>query len=193
MIAHSEMTAILTSFAASYQNFPVTEARVEAWLLGCSQHALETLKAAAVVYIKTEKWPPTPADVNRIISEMSRPACEQITAGEAWGLLMDSISRFGSYRKEDALEWFRKNNPRLAHCIAIMGWKEICMWQLDDEPANRAHFWKVFAAIEDRDHKADLLGLPRPTPLLQVEGPTSIKNSIEGTLKLLTDKIKKIA
>lgn len=179
-MTNSEMVEILGAFASCFPNFEVSDAKVNAWLMGCGHQSPEAMKQAACAYVRTSKWPPTPADINQIILDLCEEHSERITEGEAFAILMGTVAQFGSYQQDKAFEWLNKNNPRVAQCAAIMDWKTICAWKIDDEPANRAHFWKVYLGLRGRDKQADLMGVPRPAPLMQIEGPTSIKNILSG-------------
>lgn len=175
-MTHSEMVEILGSFAAVYDGFKVSDQKVNAWLGACGHQGVADMKRAALSYTRTEKWPPTPADINRLILDFSKTIADQMTEGEAWALLMSSISQFGSYQQDKALAYLGAASPRVAQCVAILDWKTICLWKLEDEPANRAHFWKVYLSLANRDKGADLMGVPRPAPLLKLKEPSSVKN-----------------
>ena len=159
----SELHKILMTVWIQWPHVPVTSEMTNLWFAAFGSYPLDMFQRAliATTLNSTKGFPPTLGEVNNMLLSAKNKPEDNITEGEVWRVILDAIKRFGSYRQSEAIEYLTSLDPRIGQCATIMGWKEMCSWQTDDEVANRAHLWKVFNGIKTRDARSDLLGLDR--------------------------------
>lgn len=155
----SEMGKILTTAFVAWPSFVVTEQMARLWVdlfSDIEQGAFwEAMKAA--LKTNTGNFPPTPGQVHETLARMR--TADETTEGEAWGLLMSAVARFGSYQPAEARRWLlNQGADRVVDAVRCLGWREICSWQLSDEPANRAHFWRTYTAFRVRSEFKERVG-----------------------------------
>jgi hypothetical protein len=108
------------------------------------------LEAATLQHISAHKWFPA-------VSELREAALLLVTfhhqaAEEAWGEVRRHFKITGQYRTP---EW---SSPMIAQAVKIIGWQTLC--NSDNEMADRAHFFKVYAALKARED-TEILMLPQ--------------------------------
>lgn len=82
---------------------------------------------------------------------------KSLLSGEAWAEVMKEVSRVGSWGEPV----FKEDTTRKA--VEAIGWKAIC--QSENIGIERAHFLKVYDALEKREHK-ESVRLPEVKALL---------------------------
>lgn len=87
-------------------------------------------------HIATNIYPPSIANIRSALVEVST---SNMQAEEAWGIVRKSISRYGTYRQEEALESMPSD---LAQFTKRFGYKDLCM--SENTMADRAHFIKLW-------------------------------------------------
>lgn len=107
------------------------------------------LLAAALDHISRSKFFPSVSELRdaayRVVT-LNQPSPE-----EAWGEVKAAFRRWGYTGKP---EW---SHPAIEATVKIMGWRELC--QSENEVADRAHFLRIYASVEQR-HKDNALMLP---------------------------------
>ena len=114
-----------------------------------------------------------PVGVLRALAlEATRPTA--LTWGEAWGLVLAAVRRFGWDREREALASLPDAVARAARC---MGWERLCAAAPEHAHANRSQFRDVYTPIVEREQRAAALpppsrallaGIGRPVPQLGV-------------------------
>lgn len=141
----SEMQDILSDAAACWPNFEATQRRRDVWmrLLG---HIHANVVAAAIDTHATQcQFPPTPADVLRIIGKLKATVTGEATSPEeAFGLVLTAVRRFGYYQESNALASLP---AKVAKAAKMLGWQEICL--SENLEALRAHFYRTYKSVED--------------------------------------------
>ena len=111
---------------------------------------VQIVKIALKKLILELQFPPTIADVQKRISEVSNPA--QTTASEAYGEVTTAIRKFGMYREVEAIESL---SPLVAKVAKQMDWKRICT---SDEPdVVRGQFLKMYESERKREEQNRLI------------------------------------
>lgn len=183
----SDMVEILTVSFIQWPNVVISKELCTFWLRAFDGVSREQFSRAMIATLKTSAsgFPPTIGQVNEMLQQATLSQSEQLTDGESWNILIQAVKRFGNYRQDEAMKWMREQSPRVARCAEIMDWKTICLWETKDQPANRAHFWKVLAGLEQRDKRNDLLGLPRKDVLAELGAKASAAMLVGDLVKKL--------
>lgn len=143
-----EMAGIVAMINQQYAA-ETTPALVALWFAALGHYEHEEVKRAAVEVILTYTgtFAPTIGMVATVLRRHAEGSEGTLSEGEAYKLLIDSIKRFGRYNQAGAMFEIRRKSRLVEHAVAILGWAEICGWKTEDEPANRAHFWRVLAGL----------------------------------------------
>lgn len=116
---------------------------VDLWTKMLSDVTAEEVTLAVNKIIATSEWPPTIAEVRKVISEIQKGSAKE--AGEAWGEVSAAIRKFGYLREKEALESMSEETRK---AVEFMNWQVIC--RSENLIADRAHFFKVYEAIRKR-------------------------------------------
>src|SRR5687767_13093450 len=69
----NELTKLLMLAAAAYGNrFETTDATAKVWFRYMKEFPLDAATTAFDAHIATQNWPPTPADIRKLIKEKNR-------------------------------------------------------------------------------------------------------------------------
>lgn len=101
-------------------------------------------ETALLELIATHTYPPQIAEIRAKCAEYNSPQLKD--AGEAWGEVQMAIRRYGYYKSDEALESLSGPVRTAAERI---GFRELCL--SENPEANRAHFFKIYNAIADRE------------------------------------------
>ena len=183
----SEMYEVLSISFLQWPHIAVTEELAMFWSKAFPSVSKDEFSRAMIATLKTNfsGFPPTIGQVNEMLQQTTATVSEQLTEGEAWNILIQAVKRFGNYRRDEAFKWMREQSERVARCAEIMDWNSICLWETRDQPANRAHFWKVLSGLEQRDRRNDLLGLPRKDVLAELGAKASAAMLVGDLVKKL--------
>jgi hypothetical protein len=120
-------------------------------------------QAAIQMYMLTNKFPPTIADIRECAASVS--VGEKPLWSDGWEEVLMAIRKFGSYRETEAL-----NNMTETTRMAVqrLGFRNICM--SENIMADRANFRMVFEQIAEREHTAQQI-------------PVKLSNLIESIQK----------
>lgn len=133
---------------------------IELWheLLGDIDYdlAARAVKSLAAV----SRYQPTIAEIREEATRRSRPFVH--SAGEAWRLVLDAISRYGYYQEAEAM---RSLPPRAASAAAAMGWEALCMANCATIGVERGQFCKIYDVIEYREHRNDCMPVALQGPI----------------------------
>lgn len=174
MITPTEMHKILAGSFSQFPNVSITKPMVKLWCEAFKHAEPKQFWHAMLATLKTSTstFPPTVGQVAESLSQLSATPQDQLTEGECWSLLMQAIQRFGSHQPTRAHQWLKARSERLERCASMLGWRDICAWASDDAPANRAHLWRIYNSLAERDRTCDMTNRPRQNPLLQIEAAT---------------------
>lgn len=152
-MTRDEVKVMMDVLKKSYPNFYKTEKNlkdvVDIWEMIFKDDSREHVMQAVALYIATEKFPPTIADIRE---KMVMAESKGLTADEAWGQVQSAFSKFGYTRQEEAMEWF---HPEVALLVRRLGWTTLC--RSEDLMADRAHFIKLWNARSIQNQKNAML------------------------------------
>jgi hypothetical protein len=143
-----ETSKIVAVLEGSFPNFPTKPQTVPAYHLALEDLPYEAVRAAVREALQSLKFFPTPAELRAIISDklLGLPSAE-----EAWGEVTTQVRECGVYRTPT---W---SCGAVQAAVRAIGYRNICMTEVDDLPAQRAHFYRTFNAYRERALKdADL-------------------------------------
>lgn len=127
--------------------------QIQAWQAMLSDLDYKEVQKALFAWGQTETWPPTIADLRRLIAGTQGG----LSASEAWGLLMDSVRRYGYYQQEKGLEALPDGVRRVAKRL---GYGSICQLEERELRTMYAQFRDAYNADQDR-LKRDAIVSPR--------------------------------
>lgn len=130
-------------------NFLPDEDSIKVWYNLLKDIPYELLNNTIIRWISTERFPPTIADLRKMSYHTAND--ETPDWAEAWKKIKSAISCYGFYRESDALasmdDLTRQTTERI-------GWKELCMADIDNESTNRAQFRDIYnALVARREHE----------------------------------------
>lgn len=123
-------------------------------------------------WVSTHKWSPTIAEIREMAHQVSRG--ELPDWGTAWDQVLKAISRFGSYRPQEALA---SMTPLARKTVERLGFINICM--SENIAADRANFRMIYEELAEREAKEALI-------------PASIREQIqEIQTNLMIEEVEK--
>lgn len=142
------LAIIKTAYPRFYSDMDETSAKatINLWASMFQEDELETVKLALYKLISTSEFPPTIAAVRGAISETING--DLPTAGSAWGEVIRGMRNFGYTGEEKAL---REMNPLTVKAVKCIGWNTLCLTNLENIMTDRAHFFKIYSGIVERE------------------------------------------
>lgn len=164
----AEVAKLLAVLAVAYPGFEVDEAKHRLWCEMLADLDYELASEAVRRHIAASRWAPTIAEIRE---EASRVACpDALTAGEAWGRLMEAVREYGYYREREAM----LSLPVPVRYVAQqIGWRHINLSTETD--TLRAHFMRMFEQVQARERREALLPPALRTEALAEERRTQLE------------------
>ncbi len=103
--------------------------------------------AALRVILQTSPYLPAVADIRGKVLELKRGPVA--AGGEAWGSVLAAMKKEGSYRTPGVE--FRFRDPVTHECVALMGWKDLCL--SENTVADRARFIELYGSLATQERK----------------------------------------
>ena len=164
--------AIAKAVGVLFAGFPAVEAgeeTIKLYVRLLSDIPLEVLSLCVEQFIAQSKFLPTVAEIREQALKLTRP--DRISALEAWGLVKEQMRLKGSYRSPEF------SDPLIAKAVECIGWKTLC--GSENEPADRAHFSKVYDSLVQRD-EADARLLPSTRKFLEERSNRPVAGLLEA-------------
>ena len=146
----TETAKILAVIAAAYPNFKVDEIQVTVWqeMLGDIHYSVVNM--AVKKTILENKFAPSIAEVRQSAFDILNP--DNLSAAESWGMVINAIHGYGSYRQKEALESLP---AEVAETVKQMGWQEMC--RADNVEVIRGQYIKLYEQLKERNRKEKYL------------------------------------
>jgi hypothetical protein len=147
---------IINLLGIATANFPSTQEKdmkptAVLWEKALSDISYDVAEKALIKVLSTSKFFPTLADIREAVGQITEP--RTLDAMEAWGLIGQSIRKFGFYRQKEAMESLPDD---VAEMVKQFTWRDLC---LSEEPEIlRAQFRKAWEVRSKR--KNELKSLP---------------------------------
>ena len=135
---------IMTYMGIAY-NKEFTKEQLEVWYSFFKEYTDEELNNAVKKIINTEKYLPSIAQVKEEIAKMKVVGIPE--AEEEWQEVLKAVSRYGSYRQDEALASLK---PYTAKIVGYIGYQRICMAESDEQIWNKKEFISEYDALKDR-------------------------------------------
>lgn len=136
-----EITKLVGVMAAGYPNTQVSDATIKVYVSMLKDIPLNLLTPAIQQSMAEGEFIPTIARIREKAIAISRP--QHISSLEAWGVVKQAMREVGFYRSP------RFDDPLIARAVDCIGWQTLC--SSENEPADRAHFAKVFESLVRRE------------------------------------------
>lgn len=143
---------------AAFPRQDVPQATVELYVQYLVPLDVEAATAAVQRIIMTKTFFPAIAELHT--SEREQRNTLRPTAEEAWALVKEQVRRVGSYG-------CFSGNPLVEEAVRLFDWQALCRAEHREEIANRAHFYRIYESVLDRD---DAGYLDTTRPLIEWEG-----------------------
>ena len=168
-----ETAMLLATLRAFWSEVVINESTIKGWSWAFEDISYDAAEGAVKQWIRTNKWPPKPAELRELIAE----AATDIEPWEAaWAEIVAARKRYGSYVGE---RWGNQGAQWSSDLIAralrhIGGYQAFCAATFDEEPILRAQFrdaYQRLRAAEVRRVQIGDAGIPADR---QIEESTTI-------------------
>lgn len=145
-----ETRTILNAIIAYYPSFQVHRMSLKAWQAVLANEAYEDVKAGLLAYTRHGKFAPTVADILEQVRHLKAAQANEMTAEEAFAMVLESVARHGYYRETDAQ---RSLPEHIWQTVKTIGWKNICLSNISEQGTLRAQFRNAYNGIQERKEK----------------------------------------
>ncbi len=129
-----ESIKLVAVLLAAFPHSDTTAATSSVYEQSLADLDYQTADTAVRRLIATAKFRPTIAEIREAALELRQGP--RRPGGEAWGDVLDAVSRFGSYRTP------RFDDPLVSRAVDAFGWREIC--GSENQIADRARFIELY-------------------------------------------------
>lgn len=136
---------IMTYMGIAY-NKEFTKEQLEVWYSFLKEYNDEELNNAVKNLINTEKYLPSIAQIKEEIAKTKLNDIPE--AEEEWNEVLKSVSRYGSYRQQEALESLK---PYTAKIVGYIGYQRICMSSPEEQIWNKKEFISEYNGLKDKE------------------------------------------
>ena len=136
---------IMTYMGIAY-NKEFTKEQLEVWYSFLKEYTDEELNNAVKNLINTERYLPSIAQVKEEIAKTKLSDIPE--AEDEWQEVLKSISRYGSYRQEEA---FNSLKPYTAKIVGYIGYQRICMTDSEEQIWNKKEFISEYNGLKDKE------------------------------------------
>ena len=138
----SKISAVL-KVSFSWAKLFETDAAIEVWYRKLSDIPFPVMAAVVDKWIETKNNPPTIADLRTEAANTINGETPIWTDG--WQQVRKAISRYGAYRKEEALA---SMDELTAKTVSLLGWQQIC--ESENTDVVRANFRMTYETLAKR-------------------------------------------
>ncbi|MCD6550663.1 hypothetical protein [Thermotoga sp.] len=146
---------ILAKFFPEMRNIVEDPETSKLWFKMLRDMADDDFERAVEYIVKSFRYPPKVADIRSAVID-SQP---RETAEEAWNRVIKHLHSAEGYWGPPKLDDWKAHEA-----LKAIGWESLQMMTVDQKPILRAQFLKIYKAYEERDRKAQILGMPELQP-----------------------------
>lgn len=136
-----EVLKIIKIMVSAYPNTQITDATREVYVTMLRDLGLNVLEVAIKQAMAESEFLPTIARIREKAIALTQP--EHVSSLEAWGVVKKAMEQVGFYRYPSF------DDPLIAKAVDCIGWQTLC--SSENEPADRAHFSKVYESLLRRE------------------------------------------
>ena len=152
----AETLKLLTIIGSAYRNFEVPQTeedmKLHTWHKMLKDLGFNLAQASVQKHIAENKYPPSISEIREQAVEVENYEEGRLTAGEAWGKVIQAVRDYGYYREQEALDSLPEKAAKTAEAL---GWQSIC--DAKEEGVARGQFLKIYKQIAERDRQDDKL------------------------------------
>lgn len=141
-----QIAVLMGMLASAYPNREVSRPTTRVYAMMLQDLDYPVAEAAIQKLIFTSQYFPSIAEIRGAVAEIVNPGWR--SAEEAWAEVKEAM-RSGYYAPKN---W---SSPEVKEAVRAIGWAVICESEI--EGVSRAHFFKVYGEIMDREKKAAVL------------------------------------
>jgi len=140
-----ELLKLLAGIKTIWPTFTAmnSEQGIEIWSKMLGDLDYMTCENAILELASTLKFAPAISEIREKAAQMLYPPI--IDWGEAWGSVLNSIRRYGSYREAEAME---SMDELTRTCVQRLGYQNLCM--SENQETDRANFRMIYNQLTDR-------------------------------------------
>lgn len=139
-----KIAAALNTYYPKEKPFPNKEA-MQLWYEEFKELTYEDTVNGLRRHVNTSKWCPTIAELKEAIVTNTAGSKDW---GEAWNECLRTISRYGQYQEEEAME---SMSPITRQIVKRLGYKDLC--RSDNQMQDRANFRMVFEQVVGNEYE----------------------------------------
>lgn len=145
-MTENEFSMLVLGIKTAYPSFNILPSQdaVKIWYKMLKDLDYRTAEIAIMDHISSSEFPPSIADIRHKCAKQKVLIPDW---GEAWAQVQIAIRKFGSYREIEAVESL---DELTRETVKRIGFKSLCMTDMDNEMANRAQFRDIYNAIANR-------------------------------------------
>lgn len=136
-----KLVKVMKSLWTKADFLPDKEA-INVWYALLKDLPYEHASVAVQKYALTNKFAPSVADIREQIVSLSDSSTDW---GDAWGEVLNAVSRYGYMNETDALNSMDELTRR---CVKSLGWQNICQSERDEQMALRANFRMMYESAQ---------------------------------------------
>lgn len=136
-----ELVKLVGVMAAGYPNTQISEETVKVYVSMLKDIPLTVLEPAIQQAMAESEFLPTIARIREKAIALTQPA--HVSSLEAWGVVKKAMEQVGFYR------YPQFEDPLVTKAVECIGWQTLC--SSENEPADRAHFSKVYESLVRRE------------------------------------------
>ena len=152
-MTRQEFDIIRATIKGAYPNFNIINDKysLQIWYKMLADLDYKMCETALMELFATHVYPPQIAEIRQKCAEYMNPQIED--SGSAWEEVQQAVRKYGYYRAEEAMQSL---SPVIRKAInRIGGFAAIC--SSDNPSVNRAHFYKMYEAIAEREKTDSML------------------------------------
>ena len=174
MMNFEEWKALAKGLKSIYarENFMPDADAVRLWYRLLQDLEYRQVNMAIQKWMVTQKFPPTPAEIRTMASEVTVGHVPDWSEG--WEKVMRALSRYGAWNIEAAVESFDELTREVVKRLG--GFSEMCQMDYNEIDMLRANFRMVYTELANRKRQ----DMAMPDALKE-----EIKKSLENEVKLL--------
>ncbi len=170
-----EVAKLVAVLMASYPNNKFTTETSHIYERMLADLDYPAASAAVEQLLASSKWIPTVAEIRERVVSLHRG--EVLVGGEAWGLVLEAIGRYGRYRVPGVD--FQFSDATTAECVSALNWRELC--DSENPQADRARFVELYDRLAARNRRAQLTdGLPATKRFRELQAQQSARALSQG-------------
>lgn len=123
------------------------DAMKDVWYRLLSDLDGNVVKAAAIKWVSTEKWPPSIADIRSLCVDI-KEGVDPDAWSKAWEQVNKMIQKYGYYRPDESYKELDAVDPLATEAIKRLGYCHVCM--SENQVAERANFRDIYLQLAKR-------------------------------------------